>query len=179
MTANVLNEVDVPFPRFVRGKKLWFFQLDWEYLVLYTVPWIYYIFYFLTWTLKLETRIMIIFDSVLLKLLQGSCLFCSLQWFCGAIWWLFSLILVLYLKTGGMMLKIVGILHFPLQRSKEVLLDIVLAVKMANLPAVIIVLFVSHLSCGWQLTFQLMTTAWKVATKRLFISDSLPQSHVN
>jgi hypothetical protein len=61
---------------------------------------------------------------------------------------LFSLILVLYLKTGGMMLKIVGILHFPLQRSKEVLLDIVLAVKMANLPAVIIVLSVSHLSCG-------------------------------
>jgi hypothetical protein len=61
---------------------------------------------------------------------------------------LFSLILVLYLKTGGMMLKIVGTLHFPLQRSKEVLLDIVLAVKMANLPAVIIVLSVSHLSCG-------------------------------
>ena len=51
------------------------------------------------------------------------------------------------------------IVHAYFQRSKEVLLDIVLAVKMANLPAVIIVLFVSHLSCGWQLTFQLMTTA--------------------
>jgi hypothetical protein len=65
---------------------------------------------------------------------------------------------VLYLKTGDMMLKIAGTLHFPLQMSKKVLLDIVLAVKMANLPDVIIVLFVSHLSCGWQLTFQFMTT---------------------
>jgi hypothetical protein len=56
---------------------------------------------------------------------------------------LFSLILVLYLKTGDMMLKIVEILHHPLQKIKEVLLYIAIAVKMANLRAAITVLSVS------------------------------------
>jgi len=59
---------------------------------------------------------------------------------------------VLYLKTGDMMLKIAGTLHFPLQMSKKVLLDIVLAVKMANLPDVIIVLFVTDVCLKWTIT---------------------------
>jgi hypothetical protein len=56
---------------------------------------------------------------------------------------LFSLILVPYLKTGAMVLNIVEILHHPLQMINELLLDIALAVKMANLCAAIIVLSVS------------------------------------
>jgi len=47
--------------------------------------------------------------------------------------------------------NIVGIL-VPLQRSKEVHLDIALAVKMLNLPAVIIVLSVTDVCLKWTIT---------------------------
>jgi hypothetical protein len=59
------------------------------------------------------------------------------------------------------MLKIVEILHHPLQRIKEVLLDIAIDVKMANLRAAITVLSVS-----------LLTIALLKVSNCLYIDDS-------
>jgi hypothetical protein len=116
---------------------------------------------------------MIVFLSVLFKFLQGSCLFCSLRWCYGAIWWLFLRILDQYLKIGDVLLKrmvsmwtavqqyqtmllqTMWIIHYLFQRSKDTCLDIALVVKMANLHVAIIVPYVSQLSSWCHLIYKM------------------------